>query len=136
MHNYSDVGAAHYPSDILVSHSALDMSLDLSFRHKCNRHAPIPQGKSARVLFSLSLFSYKLFVGVSSVLSMAGKISTDNDTVRKLILLLKLFNVRNPRPYPLSRVVAPSLGSSAVVHAFLSIEGKSGVHGFKKVNLL
>ena len=67
---------------------------------------------------------------------MAGKISTDNDTVRKLILLLKLFNVRNPRPYPLSRVVAPSLGSSAVVHAFLSIEGKSGVHGFKKVNLL
>jgi hypothetical protein len=45
--------------------------------------------------------SYKLFVGVSSVLSLAGKVSTNNDIVRQLLLLLKLFNVRIPPPEPL-----------------------------------
>jgi hypothetical protein len=49
----------------------------------------------------LLLRSYKLFVGVSSVLSLAGKVSTNNDIVRQLLLLLKLFNVRIPPPEPL-----------------------------------
>ena len=40
----------------------------------------------------LLTYCYKLFVGVSSVLSLAGKISTDDDTIRQLLLLLKLFN--------------------------------------------
>jgi hypothetical protein len=48
----------------------------------------------------LLLRSYKLFVGVSAVLSLAGKVSTNNDVVRQLLLLLKLFNVRIPLPKP------------------------------------